>query len=174
MSPDEPLTPIEQRLRREADGLLECYGDLPPPVVLVHKHRQRIKRRTRIVGGCAVAATIVIAIVFLQIRPHVPGEVQPHLEGPAVAAGGESEGPANPVVTVQAVDAEPVYPEELMNALPIYFVQWDADGEPVVTAGFYVPEPEVTLSLEDLTPGERYAVQQVLGPGGPDLSSQTL
>jgi hypothetical protein len=173
MSSDEQLTPLELRLRREADGLLQSFGDLPHPEALVDRHRQRVKRRVRVVRGCAVATVLVIAIVSSRVRPRVPGEVSPRLEGPVLAAGSESEVPLQPVVTPHR-ETEPVYPAELMNALPIFLVQWDADGQPVVTAGFYVPEPEVRLSLDELTPGERYAVQQVLGPGGPDLSSQTL
>ncbi len=174
MSDDGPLTPMERRLRGEADGLLRSYGDLPPPASIVDRYRRRVRGRARIVGGCAVAATLVFAFLLSQTRPWSPGNGASLVQAPSVAAKGESSADSNLIATVQESDAEPAYPEILSTTQPFFLIEWDADGEPLVTAGFYLAEPEETLNLDDLTPGERYAVQQMLGTAQPDFSIQTL
>lgn len=174
MSSDDLITQIEQRLRREADELLESYGDLPTPAAVLRACRRRKKKRAVLLAASFAGASLAVAFVLLASRLWSPGAAVPGTALPAGAGSGEVDGTLNGTASKQDVNMEPLHSEEALGALPVLLVEWDEGGELVVTPGYCVVEPPETLTFDDLTPGERYAVQQVLGTAESDLFSESL
>lgn len=162
MNQETDLSPIEERLRADADRLL--ISGNRPSTALWDEYRWR-RRRTarRRFAAVAVLTVPVLAAVIVGVARREPPRPSP---AQAIAA---STRPAEPPVLDTnrraAVAATPHADATVLPSAAMPFVIGDpASGEPSIR-GFYVPEEVRPIDVRDLPPAEREAINAVLPSG---------
>jgi hypothetical protein len=184
---DHLSEPIQERLRHQADRLLDAYGGEPPtPALLAELGRRRRRRRIATWAACsalAVLTAVGTAGVVRGLRPAQPtashqGPI--HLQDGAVEGAvarnnvdsqetGPSGSPRHASPNAATPDPRPtahlnarILTQDGRLALPVLLAVPDGDKPKVIGAGLYVPPHTEQVSLLDLSPAEQHAVRQVL------------
>lgn len=158
---------LQRELQREADRLL---GDAPPPVAglraeFVRRRRQR--NGVRAMSAAAVLIAVGFIVTVWKLRPGIDG-------GPSLMIGADSGNSRPPAATQQGkspaeLDAEDpgAIAETALSpfmAIAILIPQPGPDGEPELVPAWYVPGQIEVIDARSLSPAERSAVSQLLGP----------
>jgi hypothetical protein len=169
MSGDDLFAEIEERLRNEADALLDRRAPSIPLEPLRTRYRRACRRRRvlRTLAWLAPVLALAAALAAWQLptgrepppdgsiaqslaRPISPAEA-PALDEPAVAGTDHGQSDA----AVQAAVGNGV------EAIPIVIIRFDGERESIIP-GILVPGHEVPLEIHDLSPVEQRAVRRVL------------
>lgn len=179
MTENESIEPLEERLAAEAQRMSAGLCS-PPPVAGLRVEFVR-RRRRRAVVRSLFATAAVVAIGFLAAGwNHRPDRDGRHAGDRSRSAGDSPVTAALP--PVRTADDTPADDSAASAgaergafvAIAILIPQAGDDGEQKLVPAWYVPGQLEEIDPRDLSPAERSAVSQLLGPDYEISDDQTI
>ncbi|HEY3966681.1 MAG TPA: hypothetical protein VGM05_19115 [Planctomycetaceae bacterium] len=163
----ETCSPLEERLADEAQRMLAGAPQRPPVARLRAEFVSRRRQRMLAQALCATAAMIAVGLTVTNLKPRPARDI-----AQVVTNGGGDPTPEAearqgiPSDTLgQDISRMTAKPDSVPGgAIAILIPQTGSDGEQNFVSAWFVPGQVEEIDARNLSPAERSAVSQLLGP----------